>query len=93
MARREPLDMLLFDGRKGYAKADGVFVELSELPAIDALPTRTSEIYYFPQLKDYRLRESEEVRTMRPPEIAAVIAFLTKIAEFGRCLRSKKPSP
>jgi hypothetical protein len=81
--------VLFFDGRKGMAKSEGVTVELAELPTIDQLPEHTVEAYFYPQVRDFRLRESAgAIREMYPPEIEAIIQFLASIAAFGRRLRS-----
>lgn len=80
---------LYFDGRIGFAKADGVSVSLESVPRLAPLPTHTSEAYFYPQLRDYRLRESAKaIREMYPPEIEAILKFLSSIADFGRRLRA-----
>lgn len=79
--------MLYFDGRKVIAKSEGVGLELMALPTIESLPKHTTELYFFPSLRDYRLRESAQaIRDMNPPEIAAVVKFLASIAAIGRRL-------
>jgi len=81
--------VLYFDGRKGLAKSEGVSIELTELPSIVPLPKTTTEAYFYPQVRDYRLRElSSQTRDMLPPEIAAVMGFLAAIAEVGRIFRT-----
>lgn len=81
---------LYFDGRRGAAKSEGVTVELTECPVIDPLPPRTVEVSFYPQVRDYRLRElAQPMREMHAPEIEAVISFLARIAAFGKLLRTK----
>lgn len=84
---------LYFDGRKGAAKSEGVTVELTECPAIDLLPPRLVEVSFYPQVRDYRLRESAQpMRDMQAPEIEAVLKFLARLTAFGRSLRNRSPS-
>lgn len=79
--------MLYFKGKTLIAKHDGVGIELGALPAFDELPKNTTEIYFYPDLCEYRLRENAKPsREMHPPEIEAVIKFLSSIAELGRRL-------
>lgn len=83
--------ILYFDGRKGLAKAEGVCIDLTEVPVIVPLPEHTVQMYFYPQVRDYRLRESAQaIRDMHPPEIEAVISWLAKIAAFGRLLRTPR---
>lgn len=82
---------LYFDGRKGMAKTEGVSIELAEMPIIETMPKHIAEAYFYPQVRDYRLRESAgAIREMHAPEIDAVIKFLAAIAAFGRGLRARK---
>ena len=76
---------LYFKGRTVIAKADGVTVELEALPAIDALPSNTTEIRFYPELCEYRLRENArpQMRDMHPPEIEAVLRFLRRVSQLG----------
>lgn len=82
--------IMYFDGRKGLAKSEGVCVDLIEVPPIDPLPQHTVQVYFYPQVRDYRLRESAQaIRDMHPPEIEAVLKFLGRIAAFGKLMRTK----
>lgn len=83
-----------FDGRRGLAKSDGVSVELDHIPAISALPKNTTEVYVYPMVRDYRLRElAGAMREMYPPEIENVMTFLARIAQFGRTLLNLPAPP
>lgn len=76
--------MLYFKGHTMIAKSNGVSVEMEALPQIDALPSNTTEIHFYPDLCDYRVRENAKpVREMRPPEIEAVLRFLRRVGDFG----------
>jgi len=82
---------LYFDGRRGAAKSEGVTVELTECPAIPPLPQKMVEVSFYPQVRDYRLRESAgPMRAMHAPEIEAVLKFLGRLAAFGKSFRAKK---
>lgn len=82
--------LLYFDGRRGLAKAEGVAVELSEAPMIEPLPKHTAELYYYPGVRDFRIRESADaVRNLYPPEIEAIIKLLASVAAYGRGLREQ----
>lgn len=85
--------MLYFKGHTFIAKSEGVSVELSSLPTIDALPKNTTEIHFYPSLCEYRLRENAKpmTREMRPPEIEAVLRFLRKVGDFGCGLFRHQP--
>ena len=76
---------LYFKGRHMIAKSDGVTVELETLPAIDALPKNTTEIHFYTERCEYKLRENAkpQMRDMQPPEIEAVLRFLRKVSAFG----------
>lgn len=85
--------MLYFDGHGGgFAKATAakgieVRVTLPILPALSPLPNHITEMYVYPQIRDYRLRESaNKMREMSPPEVEAITKFLATIADFGKRL-------
>ena len=85
--------MLYFDGHGGgFAKAEAakgivVKIDLPILPALDGIPEHVSEMYVYPQIRDFRLRVSaERIREMEPPEVSAVKDFLSQMADFGRRL-------
>lgn len=79
--------MLSFDKHRGLAKADGVSIELTVAPPIAGLPQHTTEIHFYPMVRDYRLRESANaMREMYPPEVEAVKGFLANLAALGKQL-------
>ena len=82
--------VLYFDGyrRYGLVKAGGVSIEIDEIPAALALPKATTNVSFYDESHDYRLKEATEApRDMRPPEIEAIQTFLASIADFGRRMR------
>lgn len=76
--------------RGGFAKAavdDGVSlrVDFKVLPDIEGLPKHVTEVFAYPQLRDFRLRESSEaIREMYPPEIEAIRGVFATLASLGR---------
>lgn len=75
---------LYFNGRTVIAKADGVTLELSSMPAIDALPKNTTEILFSTDLCQYELRQNGHPRRpMQAPEIEALVRLLRRISDFG----------
>lgn len=86
-------NMLYFDSHQGgFAKAEVrrdiyVRIDLPILPVIEPLPQHITEMYVYPQVRDYRLRESaNKMREMEPPEREAVMRFLAQMSDFGRRL-------
>lgn len=78
--------MLYFDSHAGgFVKAEGVRVDLPILPPLEGLPKHITEMYAYPQIRDYRLRVSaDRVREMSPPEIEAIAKLFATLAAFGR---------
>ncbi len=82
--------VLYFDSNRkfGFAKSGGVSIDLEEIPSSIPLPKGTTNVSFYHEVHDYRLKEATEAtREMRPPEIEAVHEFLSSIADFGRKLR------
>jgi hypothetical protein len=90
--------MLFFDSHGGgFAKAEvdkGIIirVDLPILPELESIPEHITEMYVYPGVRDYRLRESAgRIREMEPPERRAINEFLSKMAEAGRRLLGLQP--
>ncbi len=79
--------MLYFKGHTLIAKHDGVGLELTALPLMPDIPPSTTELYFYPALSEYRLKENTKPeRDMRAPEIEACVKILNALADFGRRL-------
>jgi hypothetical protein len=86
-------DMLYFKNRRMVAKIGDITFEMSTLPPIEPLPSDTTEVYFYPTLSEYQLREKDkQPRLMRAPEIDAAFRFLATIAAFGRGLFNREAS-
>jgi hypothetical protein len=86
-------DMLYFKNRRMVAKIGDITFEMSTLPPLDPVPSNTTEVYFYPHLSEYQLRENaHQPREMRAPEIDAVFKFLGSIAAFGRGLFNREAS-
>lgn len=70
---------LWFDGRRGQAQHDGVERIITRSPKV---PRAVAELDYCPELGEYEIRPNawDRKRDMEPPEVEAVVAWLTRFA-------------